>query len=125
MESYLSRDPKEGEQVYNTYKMYSNQNWMQAMIEEELPLYGKDHVDVLDENGNVVWKHYSAHKINQACVDAFLETLSHVKGTAPGTKDVRTIIYEEAAPYFEDQKSLDQVIDAISNRVSLYLAEQR
>ncbi|MBP5283010.1 MAG: extracellular solute-binding protein, partial [Lachnospiraceae bacterium] len=125
MESYLSRNPREGEQIYNTYNMYSNQNWMQAMIDEELPLYGKDHIDILDEEGNVIGTHYSEHKINQACVDAFLETLSHVKSKAAGTKDVRTIIYEEAAPYFEGQKSLDQVVDAISNRVGLYLAEQR
>lgn len=125
MEFYLSRDPKEGERIYNTYNIYSNKNWMQAMIEEELPLYGKDHVDVLDEEGNVVGAHYSAHKINQACVDAFLETLSHVRSRPAGTREIRIILYEEAAPYFEGQKTLDQVIDVITNRVSLYLAEQR
>lgn len=36
-----------------------------------------------------------------------------------------TIIYEEAAAYFEGRRSLDQVMEIIMNRLRLYLAERR
>ncbi|MCQ2539976.1 MAG: extracellular solute-binding protein [Acetatifactor sp.] len=38
---------------------------------------------------------------------------------------VRDIILEEAAPYFEGQKSLETVVEIMQSRVSLYVAEQR
>ena len=37
---------------------------------------------------------------------------------------VRTIVYQELGGYFADQKTLDQTIDVIQNRVQLYLNEQ-
>ena len=34
------------------------------------------------------------------------------------------IIYEEAAPFFEGQKSVDEVTSIIQQRVSIYLNEK-
>ena len=41
------------------------------------------------------------------------------------TLPILDIIYEEAADYFNDSKSLDEVCGIIENRVQLYLNESR
>ena len=124
MESYLTAEPMDGLWL-KTYALYSNRNWMQKIIDQELRLCGEDHEDLLDEEGNVIATMYSRHNIDQECVDAFLEALSHARKPAQGAYDVRVIVYEETAPYFEGQKSLEQTVDAVEKRVKLYLAEQK
>ena len=52
----------------------------------------------------------------------FLKSLDHVlRYNVP----VNNIIKEEAAQYFAGQKSLDDTVRIIQNRVSTYVAERR
>ena len=53
---------------------------------------------------------------------AFLKTLNHVQRY---NVPVNNIIKEEAAQYFAGQKSLDDTVRIIQNRVSTYVAERR
>ena len=40
-------------------------------------------------------------------------------------KDVNEIILSEAEPYFDNQKSVDEVVGIINSRVRLYVSQQR
>ena len=53
---------------------------------------------------------------------AFLKTLNHVQRY---NVPVNNIIKEEAAQYFAGQKSLDDTVRIIQNRVSTYVSERR
>ena len=123
MESYLATEPTDDHGIPG-FSMWSNRHWMQKIIDKELALYGKDHEDILDEDGNVVGAHYQEHIVDQECVDQFLEALESVRKLPPGYMDVRRIVFEEADAYWEGQKSLEQVTDVIQKRVKLFLAEQ-
>ena len=61
--------------------------------------------------------------MNQECVDAFREVLASARKAPAGNSSVKGIVREETWDYFEGQKSIDQVIDAIQKRVGLFLAE--
>ena len=121
MEFYLSQAPFEEHPT--PYSFWSNRNVLEKMIEKELALFGEDHEDFYDEDGNVTGTLYMKHNVDQECVDAFRNALACVKRTQTGNLQVRIIVGEEAQPYFEGQKTLDQVIDAIQSRVKLFLSE--
>lgn len=51
-----------------------------------------------------------------------------IEQSEPGTEidsPIKWIICEEVQPYFENQKSIEEVIEIIQSRVRLYLAEQK
>ena len=125
MESYLNADYPLADDVYSGFYLYSNQKVMNAMIEKEVSLYGKDHEDILDEEGNVIGAIYAEHAINREYADVFYEILGEAQRTPAGNEPVSMIVNEETMPYFEGQKTLDQTVDAIQSRVKLYLAEQK
>lgn len=90
---------------------------------------------VLDQDGNPIeissggagigigdW-YYEYRKPNQEDVDLFLELLEGVSATANYNTSLYEMITEELSPYFAGQKSADEVIDIIENRVNLYLNE--
>ena len=95
----------------------------EKIIERELALCGKDHEDILDENGEVIGAMYSEHLVDQESVDAFREMLANARKAPSGNAQVQQIVGEETMAYFEGQKNLEQVIDAIQSRVKLFLAE--
>ena len=121
LEFCLSRDPLED--GTNNYKLYSNRNYLERLIEKELSLFGKDHEDVLDENGNVVRTIWSKHNVDQESVDAFREMLANARKAPVGNGFVRTIVLEESEAWFSGQKNPDRVIDVSQNSVRLYLSE--
>jgi multiple sugar transport system substrate-binding protein len=121
LEFCLSQDPvKPG---YVASQFWSNRNVNEKIIERELALCGQDHEDVLDENGEVLHTMYSEHLVDQESVDAFREMLANARKAPAGNAQVIQIVGEESMAYFENQKSLEQVIDAIQSRVKLMLAE--
>jgi len=122
MENYLSAYPKKT--MFPQYGLWSNRNTMQALIDYELPLFGLNEVEIKDEEGNVIGRDFSEHKINQEGVDAFLETLADYRRSPESASSVVKIVYEETEGYFEGQKSLEEVIEIIQNRVSLMLREK-
>lgn len=121
LEFYLAREP--GRDDFASGRLWSRKDLMEKMIEKELSLCGKDHEDILDENGEVIGAYYSEHKVDQRCVDAFREALAGIKKAPTGSSAVQMIVIEETNAYFDGQKSLEQVIDAIQKRVGLFLAE--
>lgn len=122
MESYLSAYPKQS--MFPQYGIWSNRNTMQAIIDKELPLFGLNKVEYKDEEGNVIATDFSEHLMNQAGVDAFLETLANYRKSPGSSSEVRGIVYEETDAYFEGQKSVEEVMDVIQNRVTLMLRER-
>lgn len=88
---------------------------------------------LLDENGEPIiagmggfgyddWE-YTYHP----CTEEEIETLRMLIDIAvpvpSGDEEVLSIISEEADPYFQGQKSLDEVVSTIQSRVSMYVGE--
>ena len=121
LEFVLSQDPVEP--GFTSFQLWSNKNVMEKIIEKELSLYGKEYEEFLNEKGEVVTA-YAEHLVNQECVDAFRTILASARKAPAGNASVSTIVGEETWAFFEDQKSIDQMIDSIQQRVKLFLAEQ-
>ena len=121
LEFCLSQDPVKPGYVSNQF--WSNRNVNEKIIERELSLCGQDHEDLLDENGEVIGAMYSEHLVDQESVEVFREMLANARKAPVGNAQVQQIVGEETMAYFEGQKSLEQVIDAIQSRVKLFLAE--
>ncbi|MBQ7359230.1 MAG: extracellular solute-binding protein [Lachnospiraceae bacterium] len=64
------------------------------------------------------------YKAEQSDVDAVRELIERANGKYQYYVDVLNIIEEEAAAYFKDQKTIEQVTDIIQNRVQLFLDEK-
>ena len=121
MESYLTINPVEPGFV--GYALWSNRNVTEAMIERELALYGKEYEEFLNDKGETCTM-YAEHLIDEEAVKVFRDMLAGARKAPAGNSQIKKIVSEESMAYFEDQKSLDQVIDAIQSRVKLFLAEQ-
>lgn len=63
--------------------------------------------------------------MTEAEVEELLEYIKSVKNTWSYKEDILEIINEEAAPFFEGQKSVDEVVKIIQSRVQLYVDENR
>lgn len=59
----------------------------------------------------------------QEQVDMLRELLAAARPARTSNRQLMNIIFEEAAPYFAGQKSIDDVIHIIQNRVQLYVNE--
>lgn len=68
---------------------------------------------------------YNTHYFTQEEVDLFHQLLDCAVAQDPRMKQISSIVSEELQPYFNDQKSMDQVIEIIEGRVWLYLEENR
>ena len=60
---------------------------------------------------------------SQEQTDRVLEMIESAQSGERMDQEILSIILEETSGYFEDQKSLESVIDVIQNRVQLYLNE--
>lgn len=76
---------------------------------------------------------YTGEKVMNITVEPFTEEdkqnilyiIEHCYRNTMKESDIYYIIREEMAPYFEGDKSLDEVVDIIQNRSALYLDEYR
>lgn len=88
---------------------------------------------VLDENGEPYeigtgggisyqdgWS-YRYRKATQAEVDLVLQLIDQAKPVSLGITQILEMIDEDAAGYFEGQKSVDEVVKVIQNRIQLYV----
>ena len=57
--------------------------------------------------------------------NAFLETIRSAHMVFYPDIEIIDIVMEETAPWFSDQKSMDEVIDLLNKRVQLVLDERR
>lgn len=89
---------------------------------------------ILDENGEPIpeggsssvgwgdWD-YTYHQTTQEEADLVMELIKAAKPAALASDEIMTIITEEAEPFFQGQKSVDDVVDIIQRRVQLYMDE--
>ena len=88
---------------------------------------------ILDENGDPYeigvgggisyqdgWS-YTYRRATQAEVDLVLQLINQAKPVNLGIMQILEMINEDAAGYFEGQKSVDEVAKVIQNRVQLYV----
>ena len=68
---------------------------------------------------------YTYHAVTRQEGDRFLELLDTAKAPQATNQTIYDIINEEAAGFFEGQKSVEDVMETIQSRVSLYLMENR
>ena len=102
------------------------------MKNDLLPQYYTEY----DENGNetqVEQPRYTwigdtkveKRKSTEEDVARLYEMVNSANFFARENKDVNEIILSEAAPYFDNQKSVDEVVGIINSRVRLYVSQQR
>lgn len=91
---------------------------------------------MLDENGNPVEISHSSYgwgddieievySVTQEEADNIWKVISRIGGVMSYNEQLMNIVTEEAAPYFEGQKSVDEVADIIQSRVKIYVNENR
>lgn len=91
---------------------------------------------LLDEEGNPVeisssgygWGddiNIDIYSVKQEEADAIWEIINQINGTMKYNTQLMNIIEEEAAPFLEGQKSVDEVVDIIQSRVQIYVNESR
>ena len=71
-----------------------------------------------------VWE-YTYHIPTQEDVDTVKTLVSCARPYSSQNGQVIGIILEEADPYFQGQKGLDEVIDVMQNRVGIYMSENK
>ena len=65
------------------------------------------------------------HRATEEQVKRFEDLINHVNRIALGDKEIYNIVYEVTSAYFAGDLTLDQAVDRIQNRVSLYVNESR
>ncbi len=91
---------------------------------------------ILDENGEKTvspkasyWfdddTTYDIDALTQEQVDQIMDLYNSTELVSADDEEILNIINEETAGYFAGQKSLDDTVRLIQNRVSLYVAEQK
>lgn len=88
-----------------------------------------------DEDGQEVWDWSSFYYINDQEIKlpkatdediaTFKNFIMSVSTSQTTINDILPIIYEEAEPFFEGQKSVDEVVKIIQSRVSIFLSEKQ
>ena len=102
------------------------------MKNDLLPRYYTEY----DENGNetqveqprYTWigdTQVEKRKSTEEDVARLYEMVNSANFFARENKDVNEIILSEAEPYFDNQKSVDEVVGIINSRVRLYVSQQR
>lgn len=135
IESLLTRE--EGQFRFSS-GFPTNRTKLNAMIEEAIEVkYITDENGefILDENGDPIaeggtssigyqdgWS-YTFRKPTQEEVDLVLELMESAKPVSSSNDQIFTIISEEAAPFFEGQKSVEEVVGIIQSRVGIYVDE--
>lgn len=116
-------------QMENTYYIPATVSAFEKSLEEL-----KDKPYWTDENGNkeyyddTIWiggKDIPSPPLTDAEVEAFKNFVYSVNKLSGSYADIETIIYEEAAAYFEGQKSVDEVVNIIQSRASIFVSEKQ
>ncbi|MBQ9135437.1 MAG: extracellular solute-binding protein [Lachnospiraceae bacterium] len=108
---------------------------LMAQAMEPNYLYSPDGEIVLDDNGEPVemsnysygWGDFQmdVYSVSQEEADKTLETINRIDGVFNYNEQLMAILEEETAPYFEGQKTVDEVADIIQSRVQIYVSESR
>ena len=63
--------------------------------------------------------------IDEQTAKRFTSIIGRIHSSVNTNPKILEIVLEEAAGYFEDQKSADEVCKSIQNRITMYLAETK
>lgn len=93
------------------------------------PILDKDGKPVPKSLGGVQWSFTDPEIVFRTATEAEVQQIKELienSRTAPASNDtVMAIIREEAEPFFLRQKSVDETMNVIQNRVQLYISEQQ
>ena len=84
--------------------------------------------EVREKNEPVFWVGDSEVKLRDSTeedAERIYDILTGAKVCMRYDNSIKDIIMEEAAPYFDNQKTVDQVADSINSRIKLYVNERR
>lgn len=106
---------------------------LQSVYDEKIRNAMEIHYE-LDENGNEIevpneYSYFSngSYAITETEAEQFKELMENnckVQVSSIGS-EIYKILEEEVSPYFVGQKSLDEVVEILQNRVSLYISENQ
>jgi ABC-type glycerol-3-phosphate transport system substrate-binding protein len=104
---------------------------LKQLENDRKPVYGKDENGAEKEVAKSTWSmnlgsdnfSVEVYASSQEQTDRVLEMIESAQSGERMDQEILSIILEETSGYFEDQKSLESVIDVIQNRVQLYLNE--
>ena len=136
IESYLTR---EGNSFFR-WGFPNSKSELERMADEEVNVeyvLDKNGEPMLDEHGNPMvvdggskswgwdnWTYY--YRVpTQEEVDMVLELIQSARMGSAGNEQIMAIINEEAAPFFQGQKSVDEAVSTIQSRVQVYVDENR
>lgn len=137
IEDFLINDIGTGTDIHSSFDGFSTQKWvLNQMFEEAMTddvvtdLNGEP---VLNEDGTVkiqpkkTWRHENwnpeIYAANQEQIDDLKEIISQSSVSMDQRNEVIDIVVEEVSPYFEGQKSMDEVISIIQSRIQIYISE--
>lgn len=90
---------------------------------------------LMDENGNPKemfkdsWRYgdviIECYSLSQEEVDSIWDIVNRIDSTTKYNVQLMNIIEEEAAPFFQNQKKIDEVIKIIQNRIQTYVNESK
>ena len=125
-------------QTANTWCLPSNVKAFEKKLHEAMtPQYMTDGNGnpILDENGNKVEVDYGSwssggltveyHPMTQAMADQVWELVNTTTKTASYDEEIYNIVAEGAAPFFDGQRSAQEVAKQIQSKATLYVNEQR
>lgn len=125
-------------QEKNVWSFPSNVNAFNTKLEEAMtPEYEKDENGnyVLDENGEKIevshggwsWGSVSIelYAITQEEADDILELINSTTKAMKADESITDIVKEQAAAFFEGQKSAEEVAKLVQSKASIYVNEQR
>lgn len=136
IETLLTEEAQDDEMIFNFPVRVSSfeKRIAEAMVPEYM--YDENGEPLLDENGNPKEiSRYSyglqdglvieVYAVTQEEADGIRHVISQIDGIYSYDWNMMGIIMEEIAPYFEGQKSVDEVAGIIQSRVQLYINESR
>ncbi len=133
LESYLSRDD-----TWYSFGFPNSKKELEEMAKEAVEVtyvLDANGEPLLDENGEPIeegagssvsygsdWS-YDYRKATQEEVDLVMELMETAKPVASTNDQIWTIIQEEAEPFFQGQKTAEEVAGIIQSRVGIYIDE--
>lgn len=111
----------EGAWAFVSYAMSVNGQCYESLTPTLRSIYDTSYEDIRQIAGpEDAEKYYSMTIINE-----YKDALERGKYSPDKTEPILDIIYEESGAYFAGEKTKEEVIELIQNRVALFLAEQK
>lgn len=136
VESYLTREDNR----FRSWEFPNSKSELERMADEEVNVeyvLDENGEPMLDERGNPMvvngsskgwgwgnWEYYFRVPTQEE-VDIVLELIKSARIGSASNDKIISIIDEEAAPFFQGQKSVDEAASTIQSRVKVYVDENR